>query len=241
MAMANAISVSELNQLIGTPTCPAIIDICIEEDFCADPYLIPGSRRHRHDDVQGLIRALGDQAAVIVCQKGLKLSQGVAAWLRAEGLDARFLAGGMFDWRDAGGTARLPATEIPKRIDGKTLWVARTGPSLKELFCLWLIRRFVDIQARILFVEPDQIDLVSQKFGATPLPATDRPFVELQDKFHLRSQRLVIMSSRIPDTEMIWTGLSTLHIEDQNRLEAGLAIFDALYAYTGQDQAGSGE
>ena len=39
----------------------------------------------------------------------------------------------------------------PKR---PSLWVTRRRPKLDRVACPWLIRRFLDPQARILFVDP---------------------------------------------------------------------------------------
>ena len=39
---------------------------------------------------------------VIVCQKGQKLSEGTAAWLRHDGIDAQTLEGGFEAWKKAG-------------------------------------------------------------------------------------------------------------------------------------------
>jgi rhodanese-related sulfurtransferase len=41
-------------------------------------------------------------AAIVVCQKGAKLSEGAAAWLRHAGIPADSLEGGIEGWRKAG-------------------------------------------------------------------------------------------------------------------------------------------
>ena len=81
MPAPNEITVPQLLRLIGTPNCPAIVDIPIDPDFDADPYLIPGSFRHPHTDIAGLKDRLSGKACVITCQRGIKLSQGLAARL----------------------------------------------------------------------------------------------------------------------------------------------------------------
>jgi rhodanese-related sulfurtransferase len=43
-----------------------------------------------------------DRPVVVVCAHGHEISQGVAATLRAMGLDARFLVDGFAGWRDSG-------------------------------------------------------------------------------------------------------------------------------------------
>jgi len=39
---------------------------------------------------------------VVYCQKGLKISEGVASLLRAKGVSAEVLESGQYGWRDAG-------------------------------------------------------------------------------------------------------------------------------------------
>ncbi|MEO1140309.1 MAG: sulfurtransferase, partial [Pseudomonadota bacterium] len=70
MPAPNEITVPQLGRLIGTPECPAIIDICIDADFEADPFLIPGSRRHPHTDIPGLFDKRSRNGCRAVCQSG---------------------------------------------------------------------------------------------------------------------------------------------------------------------------
>ncbi|MEO0568401.1 MAG: chromate resistance protein ChrB domain-containing protein [Pseudomonadota bacterium] len=235
--MAKPISVSELNALIGTARCPAIFDVCIDEDFKDDPYLIPGSKRHPYRDIAGILDELGTAPAIIVCQKGLKLSQGVAAWLNAEGIEAHYLEGGMYGWRGAQ-KMRLPAAEIPTATDGPSLWAVQTDPDITQLTWLWLLKRFIERNARILFVKPDQVSNVAEKFGAATLPDTSSPDQELKNRYQLNDERLrtVLATANTNGIRRLWDGIKKLQQNDQTMLEAGLAICDALYAYTGKDQ-----
>ena len=43
MAAPNTISIDKLVRLIGTPKCPVLIDVRGQDDFEADPHLIPSS------------------------------------------------------------------------------------------------------------------------------------------------------------------------------------------------------
>ena len=101
MSSINTILAEKLARLIGTARCPAIVDVRTDDDFAADPRLIPGSVRRSHgrrrDWASGYIR----QPSVVVCQQGRKLSQGVAAWLRHAGGPAESLAGGFEGWAAA--------------------------------------------------------------------------------------------------------------------------------------------
>ena len=45
MSAPNTITAEKLNRLVGTPAAPVIIDVRTQEDFAADPRLIPASIR----------------------------------------------------------------------------------------------------------------------------------------------------------------------------------------------------
>ena len=85
MPSPTEITVAQLSRLIGLPDAPVLIDVCIDDDFNADPRLIPGAHRRDYRDVQSWARSYVGKSVVVVCHKGLKLSQGVAAWPHAVG------------------------------------------------------------------------------------------------------------------------------------------------------------
>lgn len=74
MAAPSEITSAQLMRLIGTPQAPVIVDISIAPDFADDPFLIPGSFRHPHSDIPGLILRLAGRPCVVTCQQGIKLS-----------------------------------------------------------------------------------------------------------------------------------------------------------------------
>ncbi len=152
MASYNEIPVSTLFRLIGTPDCPALLDVRIDEDFDDDPRLIPGAYRQPFLNVIDAVDDLQGKSVVVYCQKGLKISQGAAAMLRTEGVDAEVLEGGQFAWRDAGLPMVLAEKLPPVDMLGRTVWVTRHRPKIDRIACPWLIRRFVDPRAQILFV-----------------------------------------------------------------------------------------
>ena len=252
MPAPNEITPAQLMRLIGTPDCPPVVDICTPEDHAADPYLIPGAIRHCHTDIPGLVARLTEQRAVIVCQKGKKLSQGTAAYLAAEGLRAEYLQGGMHAW--ASDFPRLPARAIPPCINGATLWVTRHRPKIDRIACPWLIRRFVDRKARFLFVAPGEVTAVADRLNATPFDVEDVfyshkaehcTFDTMLDTFGLRTEALDRLSTviRAADTNRhdlhpaaagllaISVGLSRQFRDDQAQLAAGLPLYDALYRW----------
>ncbi|MEM6589033.1 MAG: chromate resistance protein ChrB domain-containing protein [Pseudomonadota bacterium] len=259
MPAPNEITPNQLMRLIGLPDCPQIVDVCIDEDFTADPYLIPESWRHDHGDLPGLLETAQNQRVIVACQKGKKLSQGVAAWLAAEGVDAQFLQGGMYGWRDHGGP-RVPASVIPIKRDGATLWVTRHRPKIDRIACPWLIRRFVDRNARFLFVSPAEVQAVAEKLGATAFDVDGDwghtgdgcSFDTMLSRFELTTPALTRLADVVRGADLgqhdlhaasarllaVSVGLSRRFRNDQEQLRAGLDIYDTLYRWA---RDGSGE
>ncbi|MEQ6203317.1 sulfurtransferase/chromate resistance protein [Sulfitobacter sp. HNIBRBA2951] len=262
MAALNEITVPQLLRRIGLPDAPMIVDISIDADFEADPFLIPGAFRHPHTDLAGLRQRLGGRACVIVCQRGVKLSQGMAAMLRNDGVQAEYLQGGNFGWRDHAGAPRVPVAAMPSITDGATLWVTRHRPKIDRIACPWLIRRFVDRDARVLFVSPAEVAGVADRYGATPFDVegvfwshrNDRcTFDTMLAEFGLSTPALETLATvvRAADTNRhdlapqaagllaLSVGLSRQYRSDEAQLEAGLAIYDALYRWA-RDGQGEG-
>jgi rhodanese-related sulfurtransferase len=260
MAAPSEITVPQLLRLIGTPDAPVIVDISINPDFDEDPFLIPGSLRHPHTDVSGLKDLLAGRPCVITCQRGIKLSQGLTARLRADGIAAEYLAGGMYAWRDYAGTMRIPAAILPEPVDGATLWVTRHRPKIDRIACPWLIRRFVDPAARFLFVSPSEVLGVADRYGAVPFDVEGVAFSHLGenctfdtmlDVFELHCDALEQMAKviRAADTNRhdlapeaagllaLSVGLSRQFKDDQEQLAQGLLMYDALFRWA-RDGAG---
>ncbi|MEM8537026.1 MAG: sulfurtransferase/chromate resistance protein [Pseudomonadota bacterium] len=255
MAAFNEITPDQLMRRIGTPACPVIIDVCMAEDFAADPHLIPGAVRRDYQDVAAITGFLSQREAVIVCQKGKKLSHGVAAQLRAMGSRAQVLAGGQYGWREAG-LPRVPAAAIPGRV-----WVTRHRPKIDRIACPWLIRRFVDRDAQFLFVPPAEVAAVATKFAATPFDdahgrwshdGENCTFDTMIARFALAHPALDAVATvvRAADTNRhdlapqaagllaLSVGLSRMFRDDLAQLEAGMLLYDALYRWgrDGQDE-----
>lgn len=254
MAAPNSITPKQLLRLIGTSQAPVLVDICVDADFDDDPFFIPGSVRHAAKDLPGLLDVIADRPSVIICQKGKKLSQGVVSRLRSEGQQAEYLEGGMYAWRDMPGAPRIPASAIPPFHDCGTLWVTRHRPKIDRIACPWLIRRFVDPNARFLFVAPSEVQSVADIFGAVPFDINDTfwshradkcTFDTMLDEFNLHLPALDRLATvvRAADTNRhdlapeaagllaISVGLSRQYRDDHENLDAGLSVYDALYRW----------
>lgn len=254
MASPNQITVSQLMRLIGTPDCPILLDVCIDEDFAADPRLIPGAKRYPFDQISDVVSSLAAKKVVVICQRGKKLSAGVSALLRAEGIDAEYLEGGNFAWRDAGAPLLPAFTQSSTSFQEATLWVTRHRPKIDRVACPWLIRRFVDRDAKFMFVAPDDVELVAEKFGAIPFDIADAHFGHrgeyctfdtMLSEFELEIAPLKILSQivRGADTNQpelskqsdgllaMSLGLSRMYKDDLCQMEAGFLFYDALFRW----------
>ena len=254
MPAPNTITADKLARLIGTPHCPALIDVRNDEDFALDPRLVPGSLRRPYQDVQIWHSAISQTSAVVICQSGKKLSEGCAAWLRQLGLPADSLEGGIEAWFAAGLPA-VPANKVPPRdATGRTVWVTRARPKIDRIACPWLIRRFVDPAAAFLFVAPQEVAGVAERFHATPFDVEGVfwshrgdtcSFDTMVEEFGLASDPLLRLATivRGADTARLdlapeaagllaaSLGLSRMYSDDLAQLEAGIALYDAFYRW----------
>jgi rhodanese-related sulfurtransferase len=168
MASYNSISSEKLARLVGTPKGPILIDVRDDDDFAADPHLVPGSFHRTHTNAPQWAENYKGQWVVSICTHGGKLSEGVAAWLRHAGATAEILEGGIEAWQEAG-LPVVPVASLPNADpSGGSVWVTRSRPKIDRIACPWLIRRFVDPRARFLYVTPAEVEMVGERFGATP-------------------------------------------------------------------------
>jgi rhodanese-related sulfurtransferase len=254
MSSINTISTDKLARLIGTPKCPALIDVRIEKDFAADPRLIPGSVRRAHPDAANWASDFDGGSAVVICQRGLKLSQGAAAWLRHCKVPADVLDGGFEAWAKAGLPLVTEAKLPPRDPSGRTIWVTRARPKIDRIACPWLIRRFVDPAAVFLFVAPSEVVAVAERFGAAPFDiegvfwshrGETCTFDTMIDEFGLGTEPLRQLAAivRGADTARLdlapeaagllaaSLGLSRMYADDLAQLEAGMGLYDAFYRW----------
>jgi rhodanese-related sulfurtransferase len=152
MPATTLITTQQFSRLIGLPSSPAVVDVRIDDDYRADPRLVPGSLRRDYRAIASWAKDYFDKSVVVVCQRGEKLSEGTAAWLRHEDIDAQSLEGGFEGWKKAG-EPLVRTDKLPARDDkGRTVWVTRSRPKVDRIACPWLIRRFIDPHAVFLFV-----------------------------------------------------------------------------------------
>src|SRR5258708_26816298 len=160
------ISPNELWALIGTDRAPQIVDTRKRAVYDSSPGLLPGAVWRDIADIGRWSAELDrDRPVVFTCRFAHYMSQIPAAELRGQGYDARVLTGGYAAWVEA----KLPLVNkaaldrfAPRR---PSLWVTRRRPKIDRVACPWLIRRFIDPQARILYVDPDQVQEAAKESG----------------------------------------------------------------------------
>jgi len=257
MPVLNSIPVDKFVRLVGTPRAPTLIDVRSDEDFSANPALIPGAIRRSWSEVSDWATTYSGQQVVVTCRAGHGISQGAAAWLRQSGADAEALEGGVEAWSQAG-LPLVPQAVLPARDpSGRTVWVTRARPKVDRIACPWLIRRFVDPGAVVLFVPPAEVASVAERYGATPFDVEGAgiawshegencTFDAMVTGFNLSGFEALSHLARIvrgadtarPDIVSeaaglvaLSLGLSRMFADDHEQLDAGMLVYDALYRW----------
>ncbi|WP_254561089.1 chromate resistance protein ChrB domain-containing protein [Dyadobacter diqingensis] len=133
-------------------------------------------------------------------------------------------------------------------------WITRERPKIDRIACPWLIRRFIDPEAKIYFVPFDQVRAKALELDATPFDIPDTEFSHYEDrctfdffleKYDLQDPALLDMAVIIrgADTDdhslasqaaglwAISAGLAYNITDDHELLEKGMLIYDALYSW----------
>jgi len=141
-------------------------------------------------------------------------------------------------------------------------WITRARPKTDRIACPWLIRRFIDPEAQIIYVPPEEVLAVAAREGAhcfdTPGADYDHrgntcTFEVLIDEFNLGGDPALARLARIVhaadidseiDTDPFAPALLALAIggldvehDDQRLLDRASFIYDALYAWCARQAA----
>jgi rhodanese-related sulfurtransferase len=255
VSSVNSIVSDKLARLIGIPKCPALLDVRADDDFSADPRLVPSSIRRSSGTAAEWAGEFRGRAAVVICSSGLKVSHGVAALLRDSGASAEVLEGGFGAWAQGGLPLVLVSKLPPRNRQGRTVWVTRERPKIDRIACPWLIRRFVDPAALFLFVAPSEVEGVAEQFDGAPFDiegvfwshrGETCTFDVMIEELGLASPALLRLATivRGADTARLdlapeapgllaaSLGLSRMYADDLDQLEAGMALYDAFYRWS---------
>jgi hypothetical protein len=135
-------------------------------------------------------------------------------------------------------------------------WVTRQRPKTDRIACPWLIRRFIDPQAEVLYVPNQQVLQVAEAQQARSFDAPDAEFTHrdgkctfevLIDAFDLGADLALARLARVvhaadiagePDSDPLGPGLLAIgegglevEADDQRLFDKGRFVYDALYAW----------
>ncbi len=134
-------------------------------------------------------------------------------------------------------------------------WVTREKVTGDRVACPWLIKRFIDPEAELLFVPPEQVLEVAEREGAISYDARGQgqydhregkcTFEVLIEEYGLDDPALRLLADIVHGADTadrdrtdqsaglraIAEGFHYLDVPDEERLAHGFAIYDALYAW----------
>jgi rhodanese-related sulfurtransferase len=249
------ITPAQLSRLVGLPDAPVLLDVRIDEDVAADPRLLPASGRRSHRDVADWAGAYAGRKVVVICQRGQKLSEGVAAWLRHEGDRGREPHRGLRGLaRGRRAAGPRPARCRQRDAKGRTLWVTRARPKVDRIACPWLIRRFVDPKRRVPVRggergvggrRPLRRDALRHRRGVLEPPRRALQLRHMIEEFGLglagarparddrarRRHGALDLAPQAAGFLAASLGLSRMFRDDLAQLEAGMLLYDAFYRW----------
>ncbi|HZM72796.1 MAG TPA: chromate resistance protein ChrB domain-containing protein [Candidatus Polarisedimenticolia bacterium] len=141
-------------------------------------------------------------------------------------------------------------------------WVTREHPRTDRIACPWLIRKFIDPEAEIVYVPRDEVLAFAEREGAKSFDApgaryTHRDgkcsFETLIDDFKIDDPAIAVMAKVVHGADVaedvdvtpesaglmaIADGFALLDVDDQRQLELELPVYDALYAWAKEQVTG---
>lgn len=141
-------------------------------------------------------------------------------------------------------------------------WVTREHPKTDRIACPWLIRKFIDPDAEIVYRPRDDVLAYAEREGATSFDApgaryTHRgglcSFEVLIEEYKIEDPALAVLARVVhgadvsedvnstpesPGLLAIADGFALLGLDDQRQLELELPVYDALYAWAQQQVTG---
>jgi AraC-like DNA-binding protein len=124
-------------------------------------------------------------------------------------------------------------------------WITREKPKIDRLACPWLILRFIDQDAEIIYTPYEEVLKQAKKLNATPFDipgvefthyGTECTFDYFIKKYKIKDKAVLAMdhhelSAQANGLWAISAGLSYNIKNDQDLLKQGLILYDALYSW----------
>ena len=133
-------------------------------------------------------------------------------------------------------------------------WITRERPQIDRIACPWLIKRFIDPAAEIIYVPSDVVVQQAKELNAIPFDVPDVEYTHYKDKctfdYFIEKHQIddpalkkIALIVRGADTDRhdlasqaagllaISAGLAYNIEDDRQLLETGIIIYDALYSW----------
>jgi hypothetical protein len=134
-------------------------------------------------------------------------------------------------------------------------WITRERPKIDRIACPWLIVRFIDPKAEIIYVPTDQVVRRAKELNAIPFDIPNVEYTHYGElctfdyfikKHGLKDPALFHIAEIVrgadtdsfelaPEAAGLWAisaGLSYNYKNDHEQLGIGLKIYDALYSWS---------
>jgi hypothetical protein len=238
-------------------------------DVAADEALVEEFRRARQEDYASLAREIERAVAVARAApaRGKRALRGERRPIQT--FRQRLAAIERMDFFDSAGRDRVvvlldqmaartssprgsrtqPGTAGSREAYRARLWVTRPRPGVDRMASAWLIRRFIDLEARFGFAKdrektPDDalpFDMFGVEFGHR---GTNCTFETLCEVFGIANPAVVRVGSIVHDLDLkdghfgvaesatigaLIEGLRLAYADDQELLDRGMTLFESLY------------
>lgn len=97
-----SITASDLACLLKTTAAPTVVDVRRTAAYLEDQFHLPAARRGDPEQIHLWAPTLPSGIVIVYCVHGHEVSQTTALWLIQHGYNARYLAGGIEEWKHAG-------------------------------------------------------------------------------------------------------------------------------------------
>jgi len=244
---------TELAQSLGRAVGPCVLDVRRAPAYAQSGRLLPLAWRVPPDEIEQWASRHTPRTVVVYCVHGHEVSAQAVQQLRDKGWDAYRLQGGINAWLALGLPSLCQCPQWGVGADTPSRWITRARPLIDRVACPWLIRRFVDRQARFFYVPADEVFALAQQHQAVAFDLPGAPLAHVGERcsfdallavLNLHSpalERLALIVRgadtaalhRAPESAgllAVSRGLGLVHADDQALLDAACPLYDALYA-----------
>ena len=133
-------------------------------------------------------------------------------------------------------------------------WITRERPKIDRIACPWLIKKFVDADAEFIYVPFNEVRSMAKKSGAIPFDIPEVEFTHYNDKCTfdyfiekykitdpaVHSMAIIVRGADTdrhnlaPQASGLWAisaGIAHIFENDNELLEKGMLLYDALYCW----------